>query len=326
MIVIYHLYPPFFLVPEEGNFADAWESFCCKMLCLVENTDEIYRRNFPEQGIDLYYPTKKIAYQCKSVNSGKSGDFNVTKAINSIKSAKKVKNVVGWEKYAICTNVDITGASEVKIREELSDAIIHPKSYWQNLCEKYHQYVERNFRIILDIPPKRLMDTLNDSFYSGYSYKMKKDLKKDSIDIFLYSNRQDKIYRLPVSPYFKVKDLLQILRGFFKLPESDTFESEQITVSIRHSIVINGMKQAFSKTLQELGVVTGDIITYWTNFVWKDESDEFEGDVIHIITLGALERRDPRLRAQKAIEKFEKEVQRAFHEFDKSLKNDNGGN
>src|SRR5260370_164353 len=117
--MIYILHPPIFVVPEETSFADAWEAFCCKTLNVREQTDEIYRRHHPEQGIDLYFPTKQIAYQCKSVESGKSSDFNVARALESVRVAKQVQPELGWKEYAICTNVDITGSSEKRLRAEL---------------------------------------------------------------------------------------------------------------------------------------------------------------------------------------------------------------
>src|SRR5882724_11915453 len=165
----YYLYPPFFVVPEESNFADAWEAFCCKLLNLKEGTDSIYRRHPPEQGVDLYNPTKQIAYQCKSVESGKSGDFNVNKALSSIESARAAKTALAWDHYVLCTNVDISGTAEQKIRATLPDILIRPKSYWQSLCEEFETYVEKNFRRLLSIPPKRTLDTITRVFNTSYS-------------------------------------------------------------------------------------------------------------------------------------------------------------
>ncbi|HBN90794.1 MAG TPA: hypothetical protein DD408_16665, partial [Rheinheimera sp.] len=71
MSIHYRLVPPFLYVPEEQDFSKAWEFFCCKLLNLSNMTTEIYVRNPPEQGVDIYYPSKKIAYQCKSVEYGK---------------------------------------------------------------------------------------------------------------------------------------------------------------------------------------------------------------------------------------------------------------
>ncbi len=97
----YRLEPPFLYVAEEQDFSKAWEHFCCKLLNLSNKTTEIYVRNPPEQGVDIYYPSKKIAYQCKSVESGKSGDFNAAKAIESIEAAKRIKTELGWQTYVL---------------------------------------------------------------------------------------------------------------------------------------------------------------------------------------------------------------------------------
>jgi hypothetical protein len=315
----YYLYPPFLVVPEESSFADAWEAFCCKLLNLKEKTDEIYRRHPPEQGIDLYYPTKQIAYQCKSVESGKSGDFNVSKALDSIKSAKSAKAKAAWKEYVLCTNVDITGTAEAKLTEKLPNIIIRPRSYWQNLCEEFSTYVEKNFRLLLTIPQKRVVDTISQAFYANYSDKLKAMLNKNSFEVFLYSNRHDKIYRVPVSPEYKVEDLLHILKWFFGLPGPRTIESEGISVGLSHSIVFEGKKQVFSMSLQEAGIKTGSVITYWTTIIWEEEDTRFNADVIHMITIDTYARRDPRMRAERAMKIFEADIQKAFAQFDKKL-------
>lgn len=318
--MIYHLYPPFFIVSEESDFADAWEAFCCKLLNLKEKTDDIYRRHPPEQGIDLYYPNKQTAYQCKSVESGKSGDFNVTKALESIKSAKSAKPKVPWKEYVLCTNVDITGTAEAKLREELPDIVIRPRSYWQKLCEEFKTYVERNFRLLLTIPADRIVDTINQAFYDNYSNELKAMLSKESFEIILYSNRHDKVYKIPVAPEFKVEDLLHILKWFFKLPGPRTIDSEGISVGLSHSIVFNGKKQVFSNSLQEAGIGAGSVITYWTTLVWEDEEGaRFNADVIHMMTADMLERLDPTKRAQRAMKIFSDDIRKAFDQFDNEL-------
>ncbi len=277
----YFLYPPFFIVPEENNFADAWETFCCKLLNLKEQTDEIYRRHPPEQGIDLYFPSKQIAYQCKSVESGKSGDFNVAKVLESIKAARQVRPKVRWKEYALCTNVDITGSSEKRLRQELPNLIIKPRSYWQSLCEEFPLNVERNFRILLTVPPQTVRDTISRTFVSTYSDELKRMLDASSFDVFLYSTKNDKIYRIPVSPEFRVTDLLDILRNFFKLPAPQEFYLDGLSIGLNHSIIINGKEPSPTKSLLEAGICAGSVITYWTTFILEDYQSKFEGNVMH---------------------------------------------
>jgi hypothetical protein len=89
----YLLYPPFLTVHEETNFSDIWESFCLKLLKLEYGTNEIQRRRPPENGIDLYYKSKKIAFQCKSTLEGNK--FNIKNACNSLCSALAYTRFVG---------------------------------------------------------------------------------------------------------------------------------------------------------------------------------------------------------------------------------------
>ncbi len=124
MSPVYRLTPPFLHLPEQTDFSKAWEGFCCKVLNLKFKTDEIYVRNPPEQGVDLFYPTQKIAYQCKSVESGKSGDFNSTHAISSYNAAQQHQQAIGWVEYALCTNVDITGTAEATLRSAIPNLTI----------------------------------------------------------------------------------------------------------------------------------------------------------------------------------------------------------
>ncbi|MFW9998410.1 MAG: hypothetical protein ACFFD4_40615, partial [Candidatus Odinarchaeota archaeon] len=155
--VIYKLYPPFLDVPEEHDFAGAWESFCCKMLNLTHDTSSIIRRKHPDQAVDLYDQEKEFAYQCKSVESGKSSDFRVDKSLDSIRKAKEARRdgTVPWKKYYLCTNVALSGKADTKLRKELPEIKILPESYWQQQCEKHSDYVRRFFRVLRE-PEKDL--------------------------------------------------------------------------------------------------------------------------------------------------------------------------
>src|SRR5690349_4350784 len=134
---MYQFFPPIFIVPEESNFPDSWEVFCCKLLNLENRTSSIHRRLPPESGVDLYYPEKKIAYQCKSVDTGLTTGFNLTKIKNSYNSALIIKSSLGWEKYVVCVNTELTGAQQENFARELPDVVILTKSFWISLCEKF---------------------------------------------------------------------------------------------------------------------------------------------------------------------------------------------
>ena len=307
----YRLYPPFLCVPEKHNFPDVWEHFCCKLLNLQHGTSEIYVRNPPEQGIDLWYPSARIAYQCKCVESGKAGDFNVTKAIESVISAKAARHVLGWEKYVLCVNVPVTGGAEKRLKEVLPDIDVMSESVWLSLCEKHPLDVERNFRKLLDVPQNRFVSAISNTFSVRYNEELRQQLEDSPFDIFLYSSRQDSVFRIPVAGSFTAGDVINILRNFFRLPKPATFSDENIQVSLNHSLVFDGKKVPLKKTLGEVGVVHGSVVTFWTQFAWKDLEDfRFDGDVIHygVPTLSKEERRD------RALARYKRIIQEGFRE------------
>ena len=320
----YRLVPPFLYVPEEQDFSKAWAFFCCKLLNLSNTTTEIYVRNPPEQGVDLYYPSQRIAYQCKSVESGKSGDFNVTKAVESIEAAKRIQAELGWKKYVLCVNVAISGAAEATLKKALPDIEILPYSHWIGLCEANPIEVERNFRRLVEVPRAKVLDAIHNRFLDHYSDQLKEKVVDTSFDVFLYSNRHDTAYRVPVSEDFSCRDLLGIFREFFKLPESDRISSEGIDVSLSHAVVFNGKKVPLSVSLKDAGIAHGSVITYWTTIIWKDAEAKFEGDVIHMITSdmnGSSRTRSQR--GKRAVSAFSERLSECFQDFDNSISSGN---
>lgn len=318
----YRLQPPFLYVAEQQDFSKAWEHFCCKLLNLKNKTNEIYVRNPPEQGVDLYYPSQKIAYQCKSIESGKSGDFNATKVVESIKAAKRIKKELGWEKYYLCVNVAISGTAEETIKKALPDIKILPNSHWVDLCENNAVEVERNFRRLVDVPRAKVLEAINDSFVPYYSDQLKKKVEADSFDIFLYTNRHDTAYRVPVAAEFTISELINIFQKFFKLPGPTDITSEGIRVSLSHSIVFNGKPIPLAETLKEVGITHGSIITYWTKVLWKDTENEFNGNFIHMMTSDTIDRmlKPKNQRRDAAISIFENNFLRpCFDAFDNEV-------
>ncbi|CAI2473973.1 hypothetical protein [Serratia plymuthica] len=314
----YRLIPPFLYVAEEQDFSKAWELFCCKLLNLSNKTTEIYVRNPPEQGVDIYDPSKKIAYQCKSIESGKSGDFNVTHVVKSIEAAKLIQAELKWERYVLCVNVAISGIAEATLKKALPDIEIFPNSHWVGLCEKNPVEVERNFRRLIEVPRARVLDAIHNRFLDHYSEQLKQNIEDSSFDVFLYSNRHDTAYRVPVSDNFSCQDLLGIFREFFKLPESTIISTEGIYVSLSHSVVFNGKKISRLTSLKNAGISHGSVITYWTTILWKDADTQFKGDVINMMT-SHIPNITLSQRRKRAIAVFSEDLRQCFHSFDNTL-------
>jgi hypothetical protein len=279
---MYIFYPPFFNVNEESNFSDSWEIFCCKMLNLENNTSSIVRRLPPENGVDLYFPDRKIAYQCKTVETGLTSGFNLTKIKDSYNSALNIKSSLGWDKYIVCINIDLTGTQEANFKLELPDVTILTKSYWTALCNKFPDMVQADFRHLITIRPKTIEEKIAEVFYSNYSEHLKALLKANSFDLLFYSNRHNSVYRIPVSRDFKIEDLLDILLGIFNFPPATEF-SGGIYVSISYSIVFNGKKIPLNQTIGESGIDGHSIITLWLTMTYSQKNKEVSVTEIHLI-------------------------------------------
>ena len=299
---MYNLYPPFLIVPEETDFSDAWESFCCKLLQLKERTDSIVRLGAPEGGIDLYDAKRSIAYQCKSVESGKRGDFNVNQAISSIQAAIAKRHERPWKQYVVCTNVDVTGSAFDRLRGFLPDVDIRPRSYWTNACESFPLAVQRNFRRLITIPPDRLVSATVDMvgthiLETSVSEHIRSKLSESPYDIFLYSNMHEKLYRLRVSPSLTIQDLDTFFRGLFRLPSSHTLRDLNATCVLNHEVIFDGKPQSDpSRSLKEAGINENAIVmfrtqvTFWnkqeaSDFSTGKPSAGFSADILYHLTL-----------------------------------------
>src|SRR5439155_24283856 len=66
----------------------------------------------------------------------------------SIDRAIENQGVLKWQRYVLCTNVDLTGSQEQKLREYLPFIEFLTKTYWINLCSKFSQSVSHRFRFL----------------------------------------------------------------------------------------------------------------------------------------------------------------------------------
>jgi hypothetical protein len=313
---MYQLFPPIFIVPEETNFPDSWEVFCCKLLNLENNTSSIVRRLPPENGVDLFFSESKIAYQCKSVETGLTSGFNLTKIKASYDYALTIKSSLGWIKYVVCINTELTGTQEENLKKELPDVTILTKSYWTTLCQKFQSAVQENFRRIISIHPQQVEQKIQNGFYNNYSSHLKTLLHSNSFDLLFYSNRHNTVYRIPVAKEFKISDLLHILRGIFNLPPETEF-SGGVKVSISYSIVYNDKPIILSQTIGEAGIDKNSIITFWLKISYRQDSQLASSTTMQMMTVETMNRAmNP---VQYALDEYKDLISKCFINVDKHL-------
>ncbi len=149
----YHLQPPFFVIAPQASFDDAWEVFCCELLNLEHATHVIRRRIPPDLGADLIWESEGIIYQCKATE----GALNLNDIKTSIDTAKKYQGQIGWHRYILCTNVDLTGKQEQNLREYLPCIEFLSRSYWVELCKKFPDQIADRFCIPVPISQTTLL-------------------------------------------------------------------------------------------------------------------------------------------------------------------------
>lgn len=308
------MYPPFFEIAPETSFDSAWEAFCEQILQLENKAPEIRRRTPPDNGVDIYWKEKKIAYQCKSaVYNGRPGDFPVGEAIKSLKTALANKSQIGWEKYIICTNIDITGAQEEKIKEVYSDVEFLTSGYWSGVCRRHKEFVADRFRQLVRVSEDTLAKEIKDSFYQSYVTELKKKFANGTIKLFVVSNRRKTIFEIPVAPEMTVRELIEVLRKLFNLPASHKHIDAQITMSLSYKLKVNNEGVGLLSILDET-VKDEDVVTLWTKILWRDSQGETRRDIMEHITHNSLQRKSMSQADRKnlAIAEYEQYINEAF--------------
>jgi GTPase SAR1 family protein len=149
--VEYFLHKPWFRCGEGIPFDEAWERFCCTILEEHHNEGCIDWRRPKDDGVDLFHASKKIAYQCKSVESGRDGDFNTSRAIASLRTAITNRERIGWEEYILCTNVELTGRKQNSLRKQMAEIVFYTRHFWEGFCRRNPQIAADWFRVPVDV-------------------------------------------------------------------------------------------------------------------------------------------------------------------------------
>ena len=314
------LYPPFLYQDGTNDFDEVWENLCQQILKLELKTDNVIKRKPPESGVDLYFPDNKTAYQCKSTIFGTGNGHNLTIIIDSFKQALKIKDSLGWEKYVLCINYDLTGQQEENLKKAIPEIGVLSNSYWTDKVRKYFNMVKDYFRIVLALKNDRISHTISNTFTPKYSEKLINYLDQQKHKIYVWCNSNKSLYDIYISPEFTVEDLLNILINAWPYPLPEPNEIGQYKVGLSYSIVYNDMRQPFNKKLKEIEIKENDIITFWTKITYADnEGKKRSGNYIEMMTINKT---TSIMSPEEAIEKYEKEIEESFKKIDEILENE----
>ncbi|MGH1280685.1 hypothetical protein [Bacillus basilensis] len=286
-----------------------------KIVKIRKINNDIERGTPPEQGVDLHFKEKGIAYQCKSVVGSISG-FNITKAVKSLERALCIQKTLPWEQYIVCSNVNLTGNQITKLKEVYSNVDTKGHDYWVGLCEKYSQQVKRNFRVLLEIPSDIIHTTFN-SLEEHYLEKSKTKMEKDTLEIFFYYEKHDRVYQMKVSLDFTLKELKNIIRSFLDIPKG--LIGQNGLVYIYDFLIIEGEKQEEEdKTLRDVGIIPNSVFTYWLSYSFEGRSGtKRTNNAMQWLTSSSFDSVNEK---EKYLEQAKSYIKQCFNTFDDSLK------
>lgn len=313
----YYLYPPFFRIEPQMSFSKAWEDFCCRLLNLEYKTTDIYIRTPPDRGVDLFWPAEGIAYQCKAVESGLTGNFQTAHVKKSLKQALDYQAQIGWRQYALCTNVDLTGPQEETLLQIYPTMKILRCGYWTELCRRFHEQIADRFQLLIPVAPMHIQQAvqdINQLYLRTYLPQMQEYLQEQLTPILLYSDKYKHIFEFSIPSTFTAHEIMLMLRGLFKLPSPKYMREHNMTVSLEHSLHINNKEILPQQKLSELQTGDSPLVTLWKTIVWSDDGRKTQTTDLE----GAFRKPTPRRKMplygpeRLALEQYMQEIDKAI--------------
>jgi hypothetical protein len=267
------LYPPYFDIGTETSFDVAWEVFCCDMLNLHEGTTDVRRRKPPEQGVDLLWDTAGRAYQCKSTETGRAGDINITQTVKSLGAALATQTALKWTSFGLCTNADLTGTQEAEIKAIMPKVLLYTPAFWRAVCENHPAIASQRFRAFISLSKRQTTALIAKACVKDHVAALLDCVeKKETYGILVYSNRRREVFELPVAAEFTAGDVVMILVEALGLPAPHDFAEDSMSVSIRYELRVSDTAVPSGQTLAALGLGKGAVVTLWKRFICTDRA------------------------------------------------------
>ena len=271
------------VISPDTSFADAWETICYTLLKEEYHEKDILKLKAPENGIDIWRPQNKYAYQCKSSEIGFRGSMNITKITDSLESALSVRDTYEWCKYMICINASITGSGYQKLIEfeninslPKSDVEVLDAEFWSELAEKHVASIEQYLDYRLLVTENEVKSAFEKArYYDKYVSQYMSAINSTPISIKLSNNRTPICIDLPFSPDLTIENLLDIAKAFFNI-DMDWRQYPGLGKSAAPSISLlyNGKPQGFSKKISEVIEQGNNEFELWLKIVWRDGTDK----------------------------------------------------
>lgn len=313
----YYLYPPFLIIEPQTSFDKAWEELCRQLLSLKHKTHEIRHRTPPDLGADLIWHSQGIIYQCKATENGQTGSIDVKKIKASIERAKHHQKDLGWQKYVLCTNVDITGKQEQSLREYMPEIEFLVRGYWIDLCKEFHLLIADRFRTLVQVSQQHVAQAISQAHIRASVQHFYEKLALSPSVLLVYSHRRSQVFELPVSPDFSIEDVLIILKELFELPTAREYKDIDVSIALSYSLSIDNKEVPPGKRLHEFALEDRPVVTLWKIIMWYEQGRKIDTYALEGINLfqGWTKVENQQLHdvLQTAVKRCEQEVDKSFH-------------
>ena len=186
----------------------------------------------------------------------------------SIQTALAYRSQLRWKRYVLCTNVDLTNPQKLSLKKVLPDIEFMGAATWVDLCKEFAQLVADRFNVLvpMPMPQERVLRSLNEAYLNDYRQHFVFSKQQDKITLFVYSQRRDYMFELPIPSTCSVCDVLITLRNIFNLPPPEIIE--QYHIIWKHTLSINGQPVSPDQRISELIQEDKPIVTLWKSVVW----------------------------------------------------------
>ncbi len=152
--------------------------------------------------------------------------------------------------------------------------------------------VEEHFNILIPASKRHIVEALeHERYYTKFVNKYAEEISKENFEVIVSTNRAETKFKIPFSKTMTIKHLLDVMKGIIRLPKGwnlyPTFNSSATVNSV--AITKDSKPQYFSKTLEEIGVQSGDELQFFIQVLWSDkleddgETDKEGDDRIHLL-------------------------------------------
>ena len=236
----------------------------------------------------------------------------------SIQRALDMQPLIKWQKYILCTNVNLTGKQELKLQQKLPTLDFYTHGYWIDLCKKFHNQIADRFRIPVPISRFYVDQAIDKVYLRHYAQKYQPDLSISLTPILVYSKRRHQIFELEIPSNFTSGDLLLLLSELFSLPRPiTTYPDVDISFSLKYALAVNDHEVPPDRKLSEFLaaqsrplVILWKIVTYYRQGFQTDIQDLEH--VRQLNTWTEVTDLPPQEPIKNALERFIHDVDQAF--------------